>query len=135
MIFSSFHGFGAENPASLPVLKLNSTGPYVVKARDLLASHGFVALGTTDYFGPIMQGAVTQFQRAKGLSADGIIGVNTWSALLGVAAPRQYPPQTVVDVDAGGAQPTDAFVGPVQPKKSVWPLVAAAAVAAKFLLF
>lgn len=33
-------------------------------------------------FGPMMQTAVKDFQRANGLSADGIIGKDTWSKLL-----------------------------------------------------
>ena len=35
-----------------------------------------------DEFGPNMQAAVKAFQKAKGLSADGIIGKDTWSKLL-----------------------------------------------------
>jgi putative chitinase len=33
-------------------------------------------------FGPVTQGAVEQFQRANGLIADGIVGAQTWIALM-----------------------------------------------------
>jgi peptidoglycan hydrolase-like protein with peptidoglycan-binding domain len=33
-------------------------------------------------FGPKTEAAVKKFQKAKGLKQDGIVGVNTWTAIL-----------------------------------------------------
>lgn len=51
----------------------------------LLHDMGYYTASVPKYdneFGPNMQAAVKAFQKAKGLSADGIIGKDTWSKLL-----------------------------------------------------
>lgn len=133
------YSFGAEDPSSMPLLALGARGPAVVRARELLASHGYVALGQDDYYGPIIMGATQQFQRAKGLADDGIIGPNTWAALLGVPVPYRKTNQSVPSVDSGGAHPQEDFVGPpntgTAAKKSLTPWLIGGAVLAKLLLF
>lgn len=55
--------------------------------------------------GPNTRDAVTAFQRAEGLAADGIAGANTQAKLLeAVAQGRTYKPQEVQSKPAGGAE-------------------------------
>ncbi|MFE5210655.1 peptidoglycan-binding protein [Streptomyces sp. NPDC056600] len=64
-----------------PVLKSGSQGDDVRAAQYLLnaAGHPLTADGS---FGPATQAAVVGFQQSQSLTADGVIGANTWSALV-----------------------------------------------------
>lgn len=69
---------------SMKTLRVNSNGPQV-KALQLWLNH------MTDYtcgkvdgiFGTKTLAAVRQFQKANGLTVDGVVGKNTWKKLLG----------------------------------------------------
>ncbi|MHB9855719.1 peptidoglycan-binding protein [Streptomyces krungchingensis] len=62
-------------------LRSGSSGPQVSAAQWLLNQQGFDA-GTVDgSFGSKTAAAVTAFQRARGLGADGVVGARTWTAL------------------------------------------------------
>lgn len=62
-----------------------SVGPQV-KALQLLLNEQGHPVGEADgSFGPATAGAVTSFQAAHGLDADGIVGPATWAALQGAA--------------------------------------------------
>ena len=50
-------------------------------AQDDLNTLGFRTGGLDGVFGAATQEAVTNYQRSRGLSADGIVGCNTWRAL------------------------------------------------------
>lgn len=68
----------------LTELQNGSKGDEVKSLQILLNGRGFDS-GTADgEFGKNTLAAVKKFQTAKKLSADGIVGQNTWSALLGV---------------------------------------------------
>jgi hypothetical protein len=62
-------------------IKKGAKGDLVVWAQEHLISAGY-RLGVDGGFGPTTRRAVLGFQRARGLTADGIIGPETWSALL-----------------------------------------------------
>lgn len=66
----------------LPVLKLGSKGLPVWLLQTLLNRHEFYVKWTDGDFGANTLENVTAFQTAKGLSADGIVGHETWTKLL-----------------------------------------------------
>lgn len=66
---------------NLPTLSAGSSGEDVKSAQGLLNARGYT-LAIDGVFGPATRSAVTAFQHAKGLVADGIIGPATWARLL-----------------------------------------------------
>ena len=71
----------------LPVLRRGDEGDAVRAAMAVLRDGGWYALplATGDkVFGPEMEAAVKRLQRARGLTADGIVGTQTWPRLLGM---------------------------------------------------
>ncbi|GAA2442145.1 peptidoglycan-binding protein [Streptomyces macrosporus] len=70
------------NFTSYDTLRSGSTGAQVKAAQHLLNQHGFNA-GTVDgVFGAGTESAVKAFQANRGLTADGVVGARTWTALL-----------------------------------------------------
>jgi peptidoglycan hydrolase-like protein with peptidoglycan-binding domain len=70
----------SANPAG-GMLNRGSRGPQVLSLQRALASAGFNPHGFDGWFGPRTQAAVLDFQRARGLSADGNVGPQTWAEL------------------------------------------------------
>lgn len=72
--------------SGLPMLRQGDKGEVVRAAQFLLNGRGASCgrYGADGDFGPATYGAVYAFQRRNGLEADGIIGPQTWAALLGV---------------------------------------------------
>ena len=66
-----------------PTLRKGSTGPYVVAMQAQLIQRGYSCgpKGADGIFGAKTEEAVKDFQRAAGLTADGICGPLTWAAL------------------------------------------------------
>ena len=82
---------GPEEPAAptgstcaveLPIIKQGDKGFTVVAVQMLLSKHDFSVKYTDGDFGPDTLAKVKAFQKAKGLSADGVVGSKTWAALL-----------------------------------------------------
>jgi len=72
--------------SSALALKQGDRGAAVTQLQQQLAAEGHFNGPVTGYYGPITHSAVIQFQRARGLQADGIVGPNTEAALQGTAA-------------------------------------------------
>jgi hypothetical protein len=72
---------GYEPYRLMAPIKKGSKGDLVVWAQEHLISAGY-KLGVDGGFGKITRNAVLSFQRARDLTADGVIGPATWSALL-----------------------------------------------------
>jgi hypothetical protein len=64
-----------------PIFKVNNEGPEVYALQYLLRYHG-ATLTADGKFGPQTSNAVKDFQSSKGLTADGIVGQQTWQALI-----------------------------------------------------
>jgi peptidoglycan hydrolase-like protein with peptidoglycan-binding domain len=72
---------GYATDSALASIGLGSTGDLVVWAQEHLISAGFPIAVSGD-FGSHTQQAVQAFQSAHGLTADGVVGTATWTALL-----------------------------------------------------
>lgn len=88
-----------------PTVRQGDTGPTVRYLQQLLNEEDVPNphLVTDGQFGPKTNQAVQQFQRQAGLTADGIVGPHTWTALLlgpgGMSFPLQQRPR--VDYHTG----------------------------------
>jgi peptidoglycan hydrolase-like protein with peptidoglycan-binding domain len=72
-----------QTSAERRTLQQGSTGSDVHAVQRLLNVDG-AGLRTDGIFGPATERAVVAFQRKHGLAVDGIVGRETWTALLGV---------------------------------------------------
>lgn len=64
-----------------PTLKRGSLSVYVLIAQDGLNTLGYSTGGLDGIFGSRTREAVINYQRSRGLLADGIIGCNTWRSI------------------------------------------------------
>ena len=67
--------------ADQPTLWRGATGPAVRRLQTLLAGLGYGGVAPDGIFGPRTEVAVREFQAARGLVVDGVVGRQTWSAL------------------------------------------------------
>ena len=79
--FDKRFGKPACSTGGFPQLKRGSLSNYVCIAQDDLNTLGFRTNGLDGIFGAATQNAVINYQRSKGLTADGIVGCNTWRSL------------------------------------------------------
>ncbi|WP_243176136.1 peptidoglycan recognition protein family protein [Clostridium cadaveris] len=76
---------GPNTLAGCPLVKPGAQGNITKLIQERLISLGYnVSCGADGIFGNGTKQAVMQFQQDNGLSADGIVGRNTWRALLGL---------------------------------------------------
>lgn len=76
--YGQFEAFGT--------VKYGMRGPGVSRVQESLVAMGFT-VSIDGIFGTKTLDAVKAFQRAKGLTVDGIVGPATWAALLGKPIP------------------------------------------------
>ena len=70
----------------MPLLKKGSSGSDVLTLQTSLKQLGFDPNGVDGIYGPGTEAAIIAFQKAKGLTPDGICGPNTMAALQSSAA-------------------------------------------------
>ena len=78
---------GIPGPNTLkgcPLLREGARGNITKLVQEKLTNLGYSTNGVDGIFGSGTKSAVIKYQRAKGLSADGIVGQNTWKRLLGL---------------------------------------------------
>lgn len=71
-----------------PILKQGSQGPDVVTLQQMLHQHGFYGGRIDGDFGWRTHVAVTKYQEAAGLHADGSTGDDTWRSLNSASGPQ-----------------------------------------------
>lgn len=81
--FDKRRGIPACPTGGYPLLRTGSKGAYVLVLQDALNTAGFSTSGLDGIFGNNTRNAVIAYQRSKGLSADGIVGCQTWMSLMG----------------------------------------------------
>lgn len=69
----------------LPELGQGATGPFVRRIQGLCLADGRT-IAVDGIFGPLTKTAVEALQAAAGITVDGIVGQQTWPALLGLQA-------------------------------------------------
>lgn len=79
--FDKRFGSPACSTGGFPSLKRGSISNYVLIAQDDLNTLGYRTGGLDGIFGASSQNAVIAYQRSRGLTADGIVGCNTWRSL------------------------------------------------------
>ena len=91
LLLDSFFGTPAPSPnwqeamlQALPVVQQGATGAVVRTVQGLLCARGYTVVIDGDY-GPATTKGVEDLQRAAGLSVDGVVGEQTYPALLGIA--------------------------------------------------
>ena len=88
----------AENPApepTKPTLRTGSRGEDVRILQENLRQLGFLNDAADGIFGTNTNAAVRNFQKAQGLSVDGVVGAGTWAAL-GAAMPQEEEEPSVM---------------------------------------
>ena len=88
-------------------LSYGSQGSDVTELQKLLNNHGY-NLDEDGIFGDNTKNAVTDFQKNKGLTVDGIVGTNTWGTLMGT-----YTPKTSTGTTSTPATSTTTTTTPV----------------------
>jgi len=64
-----------------PILQEGDKGPAVLRLQGRLHDLGYLKSKPDGFFGTITDDAVTDFQEARKLAADGVVGPATWAAL------------------------------------------------------
>ena len=76
---------GIPGPATLagcPLMRKGAQGNITKLLQEKLVSLGYSTNGVDGIFGNGTYSAVREFQKTRGLSADGVVGQNTWRKLL-----------------------------------------------------
>jgi peptidoglycan hydrolase-like protein with peptidoglycan-binding domain len=71
-----------KDPRTWPTLRRGDRGPSVEELNRLLVDAGFKDVNKGGLFGAATDGSVRSYQRSRKLDADGIVGPQTWTALL-----------------------------------------------------
>ncbi|MEQ9367912.1 MAG: peptidoglycan-binding protein [Coleofasciculus chthonoplastes F3-SA18-01] len=80
-IFLSMALFIVSLASPVLALRKGNSGAEVTNLQKTLQAEGYFNGPITGYYGPLTEAAVIQFQKANGLSPDGIVGANTTTRL------------------------------------------------------
>ncbi len=117
---------GEEEPSAVAEsgeLKIGSTGMLVEALQRTLNARMTPSpdLGVDGDFGSMTEGAVVDFQKAKRIEPNGIVGPETWKALGPlVEQGPEAPDPAVANVDSKKKEPADEIDGPPFVSCKVW---------------
>ncbi|MBD2437812.1 peptidoglycan-binding protein [Nostoc sp. FACHB-110] len=83
MLFLSF-AFGVSSLGwanTAQALKKGEKSPQVASLQQKLQAAGYFKQAVTGYYGPVTEAAVMKFQKAHGITPDGVVGTDTLAAL------------------------------------------------------
>jgi peptidoglycan hydrolase-like protein with peptidoglycan-binding domain len=96
-----------------PVLKLGSQGTDVSELQAALKLLGYFTGNVDGFYGESTASAVSSFQQASGLNADGIAGAATWNRLFpSVSAAETTPPRVSNNRQTAANKPVSGFPMP-----------------------
>ncbi|MFC9588844.1 penicillin-insensitive murein endopeptidase [Streptomyces sp. NPDC056944] len=106
----------AFSQAAFPLVSKGNRGSDVVALQHLLTAHGR-SVSADGVFDSGTHSAVVAFQQSEGLTADGIVGPATWSALAvtlrqGDNGPAVKAVQSLLDAKRGSGLAVDGAFGP-----------------------
>lgn len=97
-------------------VRKGSKGDAVKTLQEALNAHGYGPLTVDGIFGSGTQRAVLQFQQAQALTADGIVGPNTWQQLfLGESPAAELEPPRAVQLSGKQEELTELLVPGIHP--------------------
>ncbi|MEV8389557.1 MULTISPECIES: peptidoglycan-binding protein [unclassified Streptomyces] len=73
--------YAGHSTTAEALIDINGSGPDVVEAQCQLKRHGFDPGEVDGLYGPSAKSAVRDFQKARKLVSDGIVGPDTWAEL------------------------------------------------------
>ncbi|MFB2897600.1 peptidoglycan-binding protein [Aerosakkonemataceae cyanobacterium BLCC-F50] len=79
---NSTPSLGQYSPNQAPILRVGSQGQAVRDVQALLSQQGLYRNAPDGVYGLQTQAAVRQFQQSQNLPVDGIVGPQTWGAML-----------------------------------------------------
>lgn len=94
--------WAALSQVSRPILRSGNRGTEVAELQSVLKLLGFFNGGVDGFFGEDTVSAVTQFQQAAGVAADGVVGPATWNRLF----PTEAVPSTPTTPTTSRPEPT-----------------------------
>jgi peptidoglycan hydrolase-like protein with peptidoglycan-binding domain len=108
---SSSRVAASSSRSSLPTVREGSRGPAVTDLQNKLKAAGFNPGASDGIFGPKTKAAVVAFQRAQGITVDGIVGPQTWGKLNRTGGPAPTSPTTPTQPGGPAGRGTaEAFV-------------------------
>jgi D-alanyl-D-alanine carboxypeptidase (penicillin-binding protein 5/6) len=123
----AYRHFSGENDsagvAQSGELKIGATGMLVEALQRTLNARMTPSpeLGVDGDFGSMTEAAVVDFQKAKGIEADGVVGPETWEALGPlVEEGPEAPSPDVINAEVVKKKPADELDGPPIVSSKVW---------------
>ena len=107
----------AMNSFAVELMKNGTRGDDVKEIQEMLISSGYLDGNADGIFGPKTEKAVLAFQQDNGLVPDGVVGMETWTAIGAyevVLYTVTVPDLTKSEADALAAKYPDAIVAAVK---------------------
>lgn len=113
-IFVGHRKYTLDELKKLATLREGSQGVWVNLLQRLLNHAGFDCGSADGIFGQKTRWAVVEFQRAKKLTIDALVGPQTWTALTEKIFTTKKKPTLIIDPGHGGTDPGAVYAGYVE---------------------